>query len=301
MLFFRSLLLSISLLLFSVTAQAKLNIFACEPEWATLSKELAGDLAKVYRATSAKQDPHRIEARPSLIAKMRRADLIVCSGADLEVGWLPLLLRQASNRQVLPGNTGYFEAAQQVERLGEHDYVDRSMGDVHAAGNPHVHLDPHRLLTVADKLSQRMQQIDPEHAVQYQQNFAAFKTQWLENIRIWEAQAAKLKGSKVIVHHKNWDYLLEWLGIEEVADLEPKPGLPPTAGHLAKVMKIAKQQQPFATLVAAYQSPKSAQWLEEKTGVKGLHLAYTIGGKPDADTLKTLYDSTLKTLLEAAP
>lgn len=285
----------------SATAQAKLNVFACEPEWAALSEALAGDLAKVYKATTAKQDPHRIEARPSLIAKMRRADLVVCAGAELEVGWLPLLLRQASNKKVLHGSDGYFEAAEQVERLGVQEKVDRSMGDVHASGNPHVHLDPHRLLTIAEKLSQRMQSIDsPANAETYRQRLQSFKAQWQKQIPLWEEQAQGLRGRKIMVQHKNWDYMLDWLGLESVADLEPKPGLPPTAGHLAKVIKVAKQEQPFATLVAAYQSPKSAKWLEEKTGVDALHLAYTVGGAKDADSLIGLYDSMLNALLGAA-
>jgi zinc/manganese transport system substrate-binding protein len=284
----------------STTAQAKLNIFACEPEWAALSEELTGDLAKVYKATTAKQDPHRIEARPSLIAKMRRADLLVCSGAELEVGWLPLLVRQASNKAVLEGQRGNFEAAMQVDRLEVPERLDRSMGDVHASGNPHVQLDPHRLLVIAGKLAERLKEIDAGNAEQYQAKFDVFKTSWEQSIAKWESQTVSLKGKQVIVHHKNWSYLLDWLGIVQVTDLEPRPGLPPTAGHLAKVVEIAKDKSPFATLVAAYQSPRSADWLEEKTGVKALHLAYTVGGSKNADTLQTLYDEMIQQLLEAA-
>jgi len=288
------------LLAVSATAQAKLNIFACEPEWAALSEELAGDLAKVYKATTAKQDPHRIEARPSLIAKMRRADLVVCSGAELEVGWLPLLQRQASNKNVLQGRDGYFEAAMQVERLEIKEQVDRSMGDVHGEGNPHVHLDPRRLLQVAEKLSLRLQQLNPEHTGQYQAKLVDFQQRWANAMLGWGKDTARLKGKKVLVQHKNWSYLIDWLGMHEVGDLEPKPGLPPTAGHLAKVIRIAKHEQPIATLVAAYQTPKSAKWLAEKTGVPALHLAYTVGGADNADSLIALYDSMLQKLLKAA-
>lgn len=288
------------LLAVSATAQAKLNIFACEPEWAALSEELAGTLAKVHKATTAKQDPHRIEARPSLIAKMRRADIVVCAGAELEVGWLPLLQRQASNKKVLSGELGYFEAALQVDRLEVKEQVDRSMGDVHGSGNPHVHLDPRRLLQVAEQLSLRLQQIDPDNTALYQARFDGFQDRWTSAMQGWEEMAKPLEGKKVIVHHKNWSYLIHWLGMQEAADLEPKPGLPPTAGHLAKVIKIAKQQQPFATLVAAYQSPKSAKWLQEKTGVKALHLAYTVGGAKGANSLIALYDSMLAKLIQAS-
>lgn len=284
----------------SFSGHAKINIFACEPEWAALSQELAGDLAKIYRATTARQNPHRIEARPSLIAKMRRADLLVCSGADLEVGWLPLLQRKAGNKKVLANGSGYFEAAAQVERLEVHGSVDRSMGDVHGAGNPHVHLDPYRLLQIAEKLSQRLQRIDPDNSPAYEEKFKLFKQSWQPAIVRWEERATVLRGRQVLTQHKNWSYFLAWLGLEAVADLEPKPGLPPTAGHLARVIQIAREKHPFATLVAAYQTPKSAKWLEQKTGVKALHLAYTVGGADDADSLIALYDSMLDKLLEAA-
>lgn len=281
-------------------AGAALNIFACEPEWAALAQQLAGDEASVYQATTARQDPHRIEARPSLIARMRKADLVVCAGAELEAGWLPLLQRQASNKQVLEGAPGYFEAALQVERLEVHERVDRSMGDVHGGGNPHVHLDPYRLLAVAEQLNQRLQQLDPEQAAGYRSRFEAFRTDWQQRIPVWEKRAESLKGKKVLVHHKSWTYLLDWLGIQAVGDLEPKPGLPPTAGHLAKLLRLAEAEQPFAILVAAYMNPKSAAWLEEKTGARAVVLPFTVGGDEQSGSLVALYDRTLDLLLEAA-
>lgn len=143
----------LTLMLMATPTMAALNIFACEPEWASLANELGGERVKTYSATTAYQDPHHIEARPSLIAKVRRADLLVCSGADLEVGWLPLLQRQASNAKVLPNSLGYFEASSMVERLDIPVKVERSMGDVHAAGNPHVHLDPRRIQIIAKHYS----------------------------------------------------------------------------------------------------------------------------------------------------
>ena len=166
--------ISLTLLIMATPAMAALNVFACEPEWASLVKELGGERVKAYSATTAFQDPHHIQARPSLIAKVRRADLLVCSGAELEVGWLPLLQRQASNAKVLPNSLGYFEASAVVERLDIPVKVDRSMGDVHAAGNPHVHLDPRRIQTISKALKHRLTQIDPEGKDQYQQRYENF-------------------------------------------------------------------------------------------------------------------------------
>ena len=183
-------------LLLSQTVQAKLQIFTCEPEWAALSQELGGDLISVNSATKAGQDPHHIQARPSLIAKIRHADLLVCSGADLEIGWLPILLRKSGNHQIQVGQKGYFMATQAVKLLDKPQIIDRSMGDVHAAGNPHIQLDPRRIKIVAKKLSQRFQQLDPENITFYQQKLSDFKRDWTIAIKQWKTKTHDLRGKK---------------------------------------------------------------------------------------------------------
>src|SRR3989338_6267093 len=159
-------------------AQAALNVFACEPEWAALTQQLAGDQASIYTATGALQDPHRVEARPSLIAKARRADLVVCTGAELEVAWLPVVLRESGNRAVQPGGSGYFEAASAVRMLEVPARLDRAEGDVHALGNPHIQTDERNFLPVAEALANRLMQIDPANAAHYRQRLADFSRQW---------------------------------------------------------------------------------------------------------------------------
>ena len=165
-------------LLASSGAMAKINIFACEPEWAALSKQLGGEQVKVYSATHARQDPHHIQARPSLIARLRKADLAVCTGAELEVGWMPMLQRRARNPKVLNGKPGYFEATKHVNLLEVPAQLDRADGDIHADGNPHIQLDPRRIHEVAKALAQRLQFIDPENSETYQTNWLAFDERW---------------------------------------------------------------------------------------------------------------------------
>jgi len=281
----------------SPSAQAKLNIFACEPEWKALAEAIGGDKVKVTSATTAFQDPHHIEARPSLIAKTRRADLIICTGSELEIGWLPLLLRQSGNKNVQAGQPGYFLASEQVERIEIPEQMDRSMGDIHAGGNPHVHLDPNRLLTIAEVLTQRLAVVDVENAGFYEAQFEQFEAQWLEALKGWESQVAALKGKKVVVYHKNWSYLLAWLGMEAVADMEPKPGIPPTSSHLVSLLQLAKTEQPEAILVAAYQDDKGARWLAKKSGIPVLSLPFTVGGNEASTDLHGLYQNTLTQLL----
>lgn len=280
-------------------AQAKLKVFACEQEWAALTRELAGDKADVDIATSPLQDVHQIEAKPSLIAKMRRADLIVCAGADLEVGWLPQLIRQSGNQKVASG-AGAFFAASQVNTLQKPTRVDRAAGDVHPQGNPHVHLDPYRVLTVAKALNARLVQLDPGNAAEYQQRLAAFSARWNAAIKTWEAKAAPLKGRNIVVHHDSWIYLTQWLGMKEIGALEPKPGVPPTSGHLAGLIATTRSSNTLAIVHAAYQSPKASAWLSERTGVPTVNLPFTVGGDAASKDLFGLFDSSIDKLLALA-
>jgi zinc/manganese transport system substrate-binding protein len=281
-------------------AHAALNVFACEPEWAALAREIGGDDVKAYSATTAMQDPHRIEARPSLIAQMRRADLVLCSGADLEIGWLPLLLREAGNVTVQPGQSGYVEAARWVPLLEKPARLDRADGDVHAAGNPHVHTDPRNIARVGAVLVARLAAIDPAHAAAYRARGDAFAARWQAAIARWEARAAPLKNLPVAVQHKSFSYLLNWLGLREVATLEPKPGIEPSASHLARIAAQLQTAPAKMVLRASYQSPRPADWLAQRAGIPAVTLPYTVGGNAQANDLFGLFDDTLEQLLRAA-
>lgn len=276
-------------------AHAELNVFACEPEYAALAKELA-PTANIYSATTALQDPHQVQARPSLIAKMRQADLVVCAGADLEVGWLPMLQMKSANAKVQSTEKGLFFAADHIETLDKLASVDRSMGDVHAQGNPHLHFDPMRLLQVATALTSKMAQLDPASEAHYQQSLADFTARWQAAIPRWEEQAKGLQGKKVIAYHSSFRYLFNWLGIEQVVDLEPKPGLAPTSGHLASLLTRAEQGDILAVVVASYQDERGAKWLGEKSHLPVLMLPMSVGGNDSSKDLFSLYDSVISLL-----
>ncbi len=279
------------------TAAAALNVFACEPEWGALAKEIGGDRVSVYSATTALQDPHRLEAKPSLIARMRSADIVVCSGSDLEVGWLPLLFTQSGNSKVQPGSPGYLEASQFVARLEIPRVIDRSLGDIHPGGNPHIHLDPRNIAKIADVLSQRLAQIDPAHAVGYKAGSAAFLERWQQAIGRWEGEGARLKGVPIVVYHKDLSYFINWLGMREVGSLEPKPGIPPTPSHLSELVERMKRDPARAVVYSAYNSPKAAEFLAERTGIKAVLLPFTVGGSDKAKDLFGLFDDTIGRLL----
>ncbi|HJU72087.1 MAG TPA: zinc ABC transporter substrate-binding protein [Paucimonas sp.] len=284
--------------LIALPSHAALNVLACEPEWAALTAELGGDKVKVSSATTALQDPHRIEARPSLIARTRNADLLVCTGLELEVGWLPVLLQQSGNSKIAPGQPGHFEAGNFVPRLDVPSRVDRSEGDVHAAGNPHIQQDPHNIAQVAAALTRRLSDIDPPDAAYYQARYKDFAARWNTAMQKWEQQAAPLKNVPVIEHHKNMEYLLHWLGMRAVGTLEPKPGVEPSVAHLTSLLGQLQRQPARMVLRAAYQDDRASQWLSEHAHMPAVALPFTVGGDDRAKDLFSLFDDTVQRLLE---
>ena len=281
-------------------AHATVRVLACEPEWGALAQELGGSLVDVAVATSALQDPHQIQAKPSLIARARNADLVACTGAELEIGWLPVLLQQSGNAKVQAGQPGHFMAADSVRKLDVPGQLDRSQGDVHAAGNPHIQTDPRNIALVAVALAARLQAIDPGHAADYARMLADFNARWQQATARWTAQAAPLKGLPVVSQHKAFVYLYDWLGLKEVAVLEPKPGVEPTATHLQNVLSTLKTAPARMVLFAAYQDSRPSDWLGKNAGIPVVKIPFTVGGSPAAKDLFGLFDDTLARLLAAA-
>ena len=284
---------------FALSAQAALSVFATVPEWGALAQELGGDKVNVYAATTALQDAHRVEARPSLIARARGADLVVATGAELEIGWLPLVLQQAGNPRVQPGTPGYFEATAGLALLGKPQRLDRAEGDVHPMGDPHVQTDPRNISRVAEALSARFAQVDAVNAPYYRERLKGFLDRWNAAIARWQQQAAPLKGAPVVVQHRAFTYLVAWLGMREIAALEPRPGIEPTTAHLSEVLALLGRE-PSAKMVlrAAYQNDQASRWLAQRTKINVVTLPFTVGGTEGAKDLFGLFDDTIRRLLE---
>jgi zinc/manganese transport system substrate-binding protein len=270
-------------------ARAELNVFACEPEWAALAKELGVDRLEIYSATTARQDPHRIQARPGLIAKARKADLLVCTGAELEIGWLPLLLRRSGNARIQPGQPGHFLAYEYVDMLEVPEKLDRSLGDLHASGNPHIHTDPRNILRVAEHLSQRLQNLDSGYSEAYQLRFREFENRWQQAMLEWNQRAAPVSGTKIVVHHDFWSYLIDWLNLDKIATLEPVPGVTPSTSHLAGVKQLLKQQHAEMIINTGYMSDRPVHWLSEQTGLPVVTLPASVNYH-DGETLYQWFD-----------
>jgi zinc/manganese transport system substrate-binding protein len=283
----------------TLPAHATLKVLATTPDWAALVNELGGDKVNVYTATSAFQDVHRVDAKPSLVARARSADLVIATGADLEIGWMPVLLQDSGNTKIQPGSPGYFEAAPLVHLLEVPSAVDRSMGDIHPLGNPHVTLDPRNIAIIAKALTARLAQLDPANAAYYGTRGEDFQKRWSAASAKWDAAAAPLRGVGLVVIHRDQVYLCNWLGLKELAAIEPKPGVPPSAGYLAELVTKLAASPPKMILRNAYNDPKAAEWLAERIHVPVVLLPYTVGGTPEAKDLFGLFDDTINRLLAA--
>ncbi|SFC80760.1 metal ABC transporter substrate-binding protein [Massilia yuzhufengensis] len=286
-------------LLASAGVHAGVNVLACEPEWQALVQELGGDKVSATSATNALQDPHRVEARPGLIARTRNADLLVCTGLDLEAGWLPLLVQQSGNARIERGRPGYFEAGSFVPRLDVPARLDRAEGDVHAFGNPHVHLNPHNIALVSTALAKRLGEIDPANAAFYGARQLDFSARWNAAMRKWEQAAAPLRGATVVEHHKNMAYLLNWLGMSSVGTLEAKPGVEPSAAHLGGLLAQLQGKPAKLVIRAAYQDPRASSWLSERARIPAVVIPYTVGADAQSGNLFALFDTTVARLTAA--
>lgn len=299
--FMMKLLAVVCLLLLSRFTAAQVNVFACEPEWAALAGEIGGKLVNTYSATTALQDVHHIQARPSLIARLRKADLLVCTGAGLESGWLPVLQRRANNPAVQTGTAGYLEAAQYVELLDRPKRVDRALGDVHAQGNPHIQLDPRNYPPIARAMAERLATIDPQHAADYEAGLADLLQRWTTAMNDWQAQARPLQGMQVVVHHNSWPYLAGWLELKVVGTLEPKPGVPPSSTQLSQLLQQLQKHDASAIIHSSYQNARASEWLSQRTDLPVVELPATVGGNTRAQNLFSLFSDILERLLEVVP
>ena len=276
------------------------TIFACEPEWAALTRVLLPQ-AKVHVATHWRQDPHHIEARPALIAQVRSADAAICTGAGLESGWLPVLQQRAGNGSVQPGAAGMFYAATAVSLLDPRPGAGGNpfAGDVHAEGNPHFHLDPRRIAEVSEAWASRLQQLFPSQASDIARRQTEFRARWDARIRDWEQRMAPLKGRHVSAQHSTFAYLWRWLGIVQVADLEPQPGMPPTPGHLQALLDRLRAAPPAAVVLSSYQDPRAGRWLSQQLGnLRLVQLPATVEDAQQPEALERWMEQLLGELLK---
>ena len=259
-------------------ARAEIQVAATVPTLAALASEVGGGRVTVRSLSLPTQDPHFVDPKPSLVLDLNRADLLIAVGLDLEIGWLPTLQIGARNRKIQRGASGYIECASYVPILDiPQGKVDRSMGDIHPGGNPHYLYDPRGALGCAYAIAARLAMIDPDGAAEYRRNLAAFRTRLEGKLAGWKRALAPHRGASVITHHRSWIYLLAWSGLREIATLEPKPGVSPSARHVASVIRVGRQGGARAVLIEGYYPVRTAKLVAGKMGAR---LAVIPGG-PD--------------------
>ena len=281
---------------------APLKVVATLPDLAWLAQTVGGNRVTAKSICNGYQDPHYLEAKPSYARDLREADLLVFSGLELEVGWLPKLLDAARNPNLRPGSPRLFEASSAVKHILEvpQGGVDRSQGDIHPFGNPHFLLDPRNMLLVGDALAARLTQLDPAGASAYQSGLANLHATLEPKIAAWEKQAASLRGAPVVGFHKQWEYLADWLGLDLVGYIEDRPGIPPSPKHLSELIDTMKARKVKTVLVAPFNDVKAANEVASRAGVKPAVLPASVGGVDNTSTYIALMDAIVSRLLGAA-
>jgi zinc/manganese transport system substrate-binding protein len=278
-------------------ARAELKVVATVPGLAAIAKEIAGPAAEVKSLTRSSQDPHFVDARPSLALDLNRADLLLTVGLELEVGWLPTLLTGARNREIMTGGRGYLDCSQFV-RLQDIQTrsVDRSMGDIHPSGNPHYLADPRAAAMVARGIATRLEALDSAHQAAYQKGLETFLAR-LDVARIrWEKRLAPFRGTPVVAYHKTWAYVADWIGVEVVGFLEPKPGIPPNPSHVVQLLAVARGAKVKAVLQEEYYPDTTSRLVAERIPA----VLVKVPGGPDYQSGQSYVDYVehLVTLLE---
>lgn len=290
-------------MLFALSTSAfaqKLNVVTATEDLASLTREVGGDRVTVAAIGKGYQDPHFIEPKPSFLLLLRKADLLEVVGLELEIGWLPPLLDQSRNAKIRPGSPGYLDVSSGVEILDRPTgTVNRSMGDVHAMGNPHYWLDPANAIRIAIQISRRLSQLRPKDAAYFAARLETFKQRMNEANKRWTAMLAPYRGSKIVTYHNSWPNFVRRYGLNVVGYVEPKPGVPPSPSHTFELINLMKDQKVKAILVEPYFDLKTPQSLAERTGAKLLVMYPSVGAKPELNDYFKLFDRNITELVKA--
>lgn len=282
-------------------AEAKLRVVTSIETFADLARRVGGDRVDVASLSRGSMDPHFVEPKPSLQILLNRADLLVHVGLELEIGWLPPLVLSCRNPKVQKGQPGDLDASTGIAVLDvPQAKVDRAMGDIHPMGNPHYWIPPDDAFAVARQIAERLKALDPAGAASYDKNLAAFGAELKARRVKWEADAAPLRGQKVVTYHKSWTYLSSWLGLVEVGYVEPKPGIPPPLSHVGQLVTMMRGQKVKVVMMESFYSRSTAQQVAQLAGAKLAVLPSDVGARDDVRDYFTLVDAVIRGLVEAA-
>lgn len=274
---------------------AQLTVVVSYPYIESITHAIGGDAIRVETLAQGKWDPHFVSPKPSLITKMRNADLLIINGADLEIGWLPPLLERAHNNRLNQLNNR-LDLSKKVTLIDIPTNISRAGGDVHADGNPHFHLDPRNILLLSDAVAAFLSQKDPNNATEYRKNLIDFKQQWSTHLKRWETQMAPYRGKEVVQYHLVFNYFLRAYGLKTIGTIEPLAGIPPSSSHTMKLISLMNEQKPYCIMHDVYHPTKTGEFISDKTGVKILILPHDVGATSKAADLSHLFDTLIQSL-----
>ena len=277
-------------LLLSSAVFASLRVDTTYSTLGAITKEVGGDLVKVTVLGSSKYDPHFIVPKPSLLSKLRRADLLIMNGGGLELGWLPPLIQNAHNRNIQNGADGFLDISHFIPMIDKPTAVSRAFGDVHAEGNPHYSTDPHLVVTIAKAIAEKLMQLDSDNATTYQTNLDNFTKKWQTYLATYDANLTSCKGKKVVQYHELYNYFLKRYGVKSVGNIEPLPGIAPSSKHTLQLMMLMKKEQIKTILQDAYHEKRTAQFMADKTGASVAIIPHDVGSVKGSDSLEDFYN-----------
>jgi zinc/manganese transport system substrate-binding protein len=292
-------LLSLTSFAFAVTAStatAQIKVVATTPDLASIAREIGGSYASVTALAKPTEDPHFVDAKPSHVVTLNRADVLIEGGAELELGWLPPLLENSRNSKIGAGAPGRVVASQGVRLIEIPTTFDRSKGDIHALGNPHFLVDPINAKIVAGNIATHFAQVDPKNAAAYRANLAKFNSTIDSKMTGWQQLLAPYRGAKIVTYHKDYSYFTNRFGIQVVENLEPKPGINPSPAHLASVIGTMKSTGAKVILVQPFQNRRTAETVARQTGGVVLDVSQQPGGRPNTNSYFDMIDNTVKSL-----
>lgn len=279
------------------SANAQIKVVATTPDLGSVAREIGGNLVNVTSLAKPTEDPHFVDAKPSHIVTLNRADALIEGGAELELGWLPPLLENSRNPKIAAGAPGRIVASQGIRLIEIPTSFDRSKGDVHSLGNPHFMLDPVNVKVVAKHIADHFAQIDPRNAATYRSNLARFNAKMDSRFDAWKAQLAPYRGAKIVTYHKDFGYLGQRFALQIVENLEPKPGIAPSPSHLASVIGTMRRNNVKVILVQPFQNRKTAETVARQTGATVLDVPQQPGARANTTSYFDLMDGIVASLV----
>jgi len=284
----------IALFLYCTPAEAKLNVVATLPWIGSVTEAVGKDRINVTVLVKPSQDPHQIEAKPSMILASRNADLLIYNGLDLEIGYVPLLIESSRNPKIQPGHPGNLDCSQFIDVIEKHQAVDRSMGDVHPLGNPHYHMSPTNMARIVRGITRTLSELDPANSAFYAANLKTFEDRLKEKQKEWSL--IPVRGKRFVAYHKYFEYMAKEFGFELIGYVEEKPGIPPSAGYLERLVESMKRTKPDGILTTPYSGRKEVEAISRMTGVKTIIVPHDVSSVPGVTDWFSLMDAALKAL-----